>query len=47
MILLWKILKDFNFEIDLSFLLSWGTLMLLSYVFQYGEQLQQLSDETV
>jgi hypothetical protein len=38
---------DFNFEIDLSFLLSWGTLMLLSYVFQYGEQLQQLSDETV
>jgi uncharacterized membrane protein len=38
---------DFNFEIDLSFLLSWGILMLLSYVFQYGEQLQQLSDETV
>ena len=38
---------DFNFEIDLSFLHSWGTLMLLSYVFQYGEQLQQLSDETV
>ena len=38
---------DFNFEIDMSFLLSWGILMLLSYVFQYGEQLQQLSDETV
>lgn len=38
---------DFNFEIDLNFLLSWGILMLLSYVFQYGEQLQQLSDETV
>jgi uncharacterized membrane protein len=38
---------DFSFEIDLSFLLSWGILMLLSYVFQYGEQLQQLSDETV
>ena len=38
---------DFNFEIDLSFLLSWGILMLLSYVFQYGEQLQQMSDETV
>ena len=38
---------DFNFEIDLSFLFTWGILMLLSYVFQYGEQLQQLSDETV
>ena len=38
---------DFNFEIDLNFLLTWGILMLLSYVFQYGEQLQQLSDETV
>ncbi len=38
---------DFNFEFDLSFLLTWAILMLLSYVFQYGEQLQQLSDETV
>ena len=38
---------DFNFEIDLNFVLTWGILMLLSYVFQYGEQLQQLSDETV
>lgn len=38
---------DFYFEIDLSFLYTWGILMLLSYVFQYGEKLQQLSDETV
>lgn len=37
----------FNFELDLSFLFTWGILMLLSYVFQYGEQLQKLSDETV
>lgn len=38
---------EFNFDFDLSFLLTWGILMLLSYVFQYGEQLQQLSDETL
>lgn len=38
---------EFNFDFDLSFLFTWGILMLLSYVFQYGEQLQQLSDETV
>ena len=37
----------FNFDFDLSFLLTWAILMLLSYVFKYGEQLQQLSDETV
>lgn len=37
----------FNFELDLSFLYTWGILMLLSYVFQYGEKLQQLSDETL
>ena len=35
------------FEIDLSFLIYWAILMLLSYVFQHGEQLQQLSDETL
>lgn len=32
---------------DLSFLFIAGILLLLSYVFRYGEQLQQLSDETV
>jgi len=37
----------FNFVFDLSFLVVAGILLLLSYVFQYGEQLQQLSDETL
>ena len=35
------------FQIDLSFLIYWAILMLLSYVFRYGESLQQLSDETL
>lgn len=35
------------FNVDLSFLIYWAILMLLSYVFRYGEQLQQLSDETL
>lgn len=35
------------FKIDLTFLIYWAILMLLSYVFQYGQQLQQLSDETL
>lgn len=35
------------FQIDLSFLIYWAILMLLSYVFRYGEDLQQLSDETL
>ena len=35
------------FQIDLTFLIYWAILMLLSYVFHYGEQLQQLSDETL
>ena len=32
---------------DLSFLFVVGILLLLSYVFRYGEELQQLSDETL
>lgn len=36
-----------NFKVDLSFLIYWAILVLLSYVFRYGEGLQQLSDETV
>lgn len=36
-----------NFTVDLSFLIYWAILLLLSYVFRYGEQLQQLSDETL
>lgn len=38
---------DFQFTFDLSFLLVSGILLLLSYVFRYGEELQQLSDETL
>ena len=35
------------FEVDLTFLVYWAVLLLLSYVFRYGEQLQQLDDETL
>ena len=35
------------FSVDLTFLVYWAILLLLSYVFRYGEQLQQLSDETL
>ena len=35
------------FNVDLTFLIYWAILLLLSYVFRYGEQLQQLSDETL
>ena len=35
------------FKVDLSFLIYWAILTLLSYVFQHGAQLQQLSDETL
>lgn len=38
---------EFFFSFDLSFLFVCGILLLLSYVFRYGEQLQQLSDETL
>ena len=34
-------------EFDLSFLALGAVLLLLSYVFRYGEELQQLSDETL
>ena len=37
----------FNLKVDLSFVIVWAILMLLSYVFRYGEELQQLSDETL
>ena len=36
-----------NFRIELSFLICWAILVLLSYVFRHGESLQQLSDETL
>ena len=35
------------FNVDLSFLIYWAICTLLSYVFSYGEQLQQLDDETL
>ena len=35
------------FQVDLTFIVYWAILMLLSYVFQHGESLQQLSDETL
>lgn len=35
------------FHVDLTFLVYWAILLLLSYVFRYGEGLQQLSDETL
>ena len=38
---------DGMFKVDLTFLIYWAILLLLSYVFRYGEELQQLSDETL
>ena len=38
---------DFFFVFDFSFLLLVGILLLLSYIFRYGEELQRLSDETL
>jgi len=35
------------FQVDLTFLIYWAILLLLSYVFRYGEELQKLSDETL
>lgn len=35
------------FKVDLTFLIYWAILTLLSFVFAYGEQLQQLDDETL
>lgn len=38
---------DINYTIDISFLIVSVVLLLLSYIFRYGAQLQQLSDETL
>ena len=35
------------FHLDLTFVVYWAVLLLLSYIFRYGEELQQLSDETL
>lgn len=37
----------FNYSVNLTFLLVAFGLFLLSYIFRYGAQLQQLSDETL
>ena len=36
-----------TFQVDLTFLIYWAIFTLLSFVFQHGQQLQQLSDETL
>jgi len=36
-----------NFEPDMTFLVVFAALKLLSYVFRYGEELQRQSDETL
>lgn len=38
---------EFQFSFDLTFLLVAAVFLLMSYVFHYGEELQQLSDETL
>lgn len=38
---------DIRFDANLSFLIVSAVFLLLSYVFRYGEELQQLSDETL
>ena len=35
------------FKVELSFVIYWAIFTLLRYVFQHGQQLQQLSDETL
>ena len=35
------------FNVDLTFVVYWAILLLLSYVFRHGQDLQQLSDETL
>lgn len=36
-----------NFSYDLSFIVVFFVLLLMSYIFHYGEELQKLSDETL
>jgi len=38
---------ELNFNVDLTFLLVFFILLLMSYIFQYGEALQQQVDETL
>lgn len=41
----WSITVNFNF--NLAFIIALFVLLLVSYIFQYGEELQKLSDETL
>ena len=36
-----------NYQVDLTFLVLFFVLLLMSHIFHYGAQLQQLSDETL
>ncbi len=36
-----------NFHLDLNFIVVFFVLLLISYIFHYGEELQKLSDETL
>lgn len=36
-----------NYSLDLTFLIGFFLLLLISYIFRYGAELQQLSDETL
>lgn len=36
-----------NYTVDLSFLVAFFVLLLISYIFRYGAELQRLSDETL
>lgn len=36
-----------NYALDLTFLIGFFLLLLISYIFRYGAELQQLSDETL
>ena len=40
-------LVTFNYSFDATFLLIAAVLFLMSYIFSYGTELQQLSDETL
>lgn len=42
-----SVLIETNFQLSLTGVLVFFILLLVSYVFQYGAQLQQLSDETL
>ena len=39
--------RSIDYDLDLNFLILFAVLLLLSYIFEYGAQLQQLSDETL